>query len=366
MKSNPSLPTWVILLGAGASVEAGYPLYRDITDEAGIRNRFSRFLSADSLTAEHEFDDLFSRCAEISKHQVHFEQFLKEAAENDPNLLQFALDYYHDLLTVPDYHLKLNILVSYLRLFLKLPLLISPVQIVIISFNHDLLVERCLDWDFYYGGSEEEMTFRSCSFGQNPKEPLVLGKKHFPTDEWPPTCLIKLHGSLNWLRCRHCGIVAYSDIPLRISKAGGGFFFLLLYRCPKCGQNAPWETTLVPPTTEKDINQVAPFWASAREAMSSAAFITIAGFSFPEYDRDAWTLLDAIGNPGGVEIIDPSPSAVIVKIFNELSQRGISCIPHWKTVKGYTRWQVERFYGFDPFPDNCEEFQGPALLKPLW
>lgn len=386
MEPYDSLPTWVILLGAGASVEAGYPLYRDITNEARLKERFSQFLVHEKNRAEAaleaileeenlsrfvsinydaariEFARLFSRCAEISKRQMHFEQYLKEMAETDSELLQAALDYYYDLLAVPEYHLKPQSL-DYLHVFLSIPFLATPVRVVVISFNHDLLVERCMKWEFHYGGMEE-MTFRSCGISQDTKEPLTLGQKH-PTTTPFLINLIKLHGSINWIKCKSCGHVVYSNVPLRL-KDGFGWIFRRVHPCPRCGQNDPWETTLVPPTTEKDIAQVAGFWEASKKTMSEADFITIAGYSFPEYDRDAWSLLDAITKARFVEIIEPFPSAATTTINDELTLKGIRCFIHQTTVKLYARQGFEVLYGFDPFPDDCEEYQGPPELNPIW
>ena len=132
-----------IVLGAGASVDCGFPLYADLTNA----DRLSQLLSH-----AHERDYIVKLCQEIIVNNMHFEQLLTYLAkEGDEEKIEKALIYYQKVLTIPDFYAdEWNL--SFLAGFLAQPFFLSAdVPVHVISFNHDLLIEKCSLWQFEYG-----------------------------------------------------------------------------------------------------------------------------------------------------------------------------------------------------------------------
>lgn len=372
IKKKDEFPIWVIILGAGASVDAGYPLYKEMTSPKDLEKRLSVFLKDevkedyDALNglARRELESLIQHCSEISKSGMHLELYIKHLAENDPQKLDEVIRYYHNVLTIPEYHIS-RYSADYLRLFLQIPGLMAPVKTVVISFNHDLLVEHSNAWQFYYGGSDE-MTYKSVTISPTTvTEPIQLGKSHFSNRTPFSLELIKLHGSLNWLRCENCGHIVYANVPVHSKGNDFSFVFNSAHNCPKCGKSRTWKTTLLPPIAQKEIDQLASFWKAAKAAMSKATYITVAGYSFPEYDLEAWELLDSIENCSVFEMIEPYPSNTVNKISSLIENKETWFVLQRTTMKERTRDLIYKEYGFDPFPNNSTKYKGPSL-RPVW
>ena len=155
----------------------------------------------------------------------------------------------------------------------------------VVTFNYDLLLDYAL-----YASSTP---YSYCLEGQ----------------PGPSLKLLKLHGSLNWFRCRKCealGSRSLHHLLARTFPAPGSEFWRLKFsaktvqssKCPKC-QGRELELMLVPPTWSKGQFQKAlrPVWTACATALSTAETIVVCGYSFRTSDS-FFRHLYAVGSVG--------------------------------------------------------------------
>jgi hypothetical protein len=160
----------------------------------------------------------------------------------------------------------------------------------IISLNFDFLLHE--ERAKVYFNLHEESRARVCFNYCLPFHWIDPHREYIPQRGIP---LAKLHGSLDWAKCRECGSL--------------GLLFPYLpelhYRtatCPSChGRLEPF--IVVPYMGEpKELEAV---WASAKKALTEADRVTVMGYSFPSYDtaiRDLFRTAVPMGTE--IQVVD--------------------------------------------------------------
>lgn len=136
------------------------------------------------------------------------------------------------------------------RQHLKLAKQIQP-QDVILSFNYDLLIDNAL---FSLGKITDK------SYGINFFKVNRNGIWCSTDEKLSEINLLKLHGSLNWIKCEFCGsILLFQNHNQPMSGAWE-------YRCPRCTSDEKHaQRMIVPPIQAKDYKnqEIAYLWVQA-------------------------------------------------------------------------------------------------------
>jgi NAD-dependent SIR2 family protein deacetylase len=192
--------------------------------------------------------------------------------------------------------------------------------ISVITFNYDL----CLDLAFYCAG----ISIKYC-LDSSPVEPRDIA-------------LLKLHGSLNWGRCKGCGkLVAWKLGNFLLNRhwaQDDGFGSLEIskrmneFEHCKSSQitDAPY---VVPPTWNKSQyhGELESVWKAAARELSTAENIIVCGYSLPESDQ-FFRYLYALGTVGELRlkrlwVFDPN-EAVGKRFKQLLGQAAIQRFQH--------------------------------------
>jgi NAD-dependent SIR2 family protein deacetylase len=182
----------------------------------------------------------------------------------------------------------------------------------VFSYNYDLLIDHALRDEGKLTDEGYELTFNRVNDEGQWQSPEVNESK---------VKLLKLHGSLNWIRCSICG----SNLLLRRNKIGRWSTSLPI-SCPKCHSKEQYmQRLIVPPLQAKNYADpaISYLWFKARRALRLAQEIVIIGYSLPPTDFAAEALL-RVGIPHGkrnsipISIINPDPKVVerFSQIFN--------------------------------------------------
>jgi NAD-dependent SIR2 family protein deacetylase len=159
----------------------------------------------------------------------------------------------------------------------------------VISMNYDLLMDNAL----YNIGKLTDA-------GYNVRFDRAFAGGHWirPDDGPSGVDLLKLHGSLNWLKCRNCGF----NLLLRGIKGALDPAELLRqdFSCPRCKtpMRLGLERLIIPPAATKDFSDmdIRYLWQSAPRRLSETEQIVSIGYRFSESDSELEMLLrEAIG-----------------------------------------------------------------------
>jgi DNA-directed RNA polymerase subunit RPC12/RpoP len=192
---------------------------------------------------------------------------------------------------------------------LKLAEKIQP-QDLVISFNYDLLIDDAL---FALGKVTDQC------YGLNFFRVNRNGKWGTPRSEPSQINLLKLHGSLNWVKCDYCSsVLLFKNHTQPMSGAWE-------YKCPRCNSDEKHaERMIIPPIQAKDYKnqEIAYLWVQAyREIMKVEKIICI-GYSVPLTDFDMVWLLRTLGSKLDreveVDFINPDPKREAEKRFQNL------------------------------------------------
>jgi NAD-dependent SIR2 family protein deacetylase len=293
----PDWEHYVILLGAGASKDAGLPIIRDFSDREYLSRAVDTLKEA-GLGGERP--DLLEICDRIQESGTGFEQLLAEYnRKGDRENVQQLLKYYQMIFlltesiagTFADPATGDLPIAYYLILGGMLGVIPKP---IIITFNHDLWIEHGMrlshdlgmQRQVHYGSIESRMDFFS---------PPLLDLDHIgfrdPEGRIP---LLKLHGSLGYLYCEHCD---------RFLVGEDNLWYISLLKCRICGRTL--EPSYVPPLEEKDPNLYMESWTDARTALRKADLVLVIGYSLPSYDLAARSMLSEVNPEAIVYIVDP-------------------------------------------------------------
>src|SRR5262245_40957241 len=289
----------IIILGAGASAEAGAPVMSNFMDVARRlartpgaeidREAFERVFNAiaelqtvyakanidtdniEAVFAAFEMGRLFGRIGSLSAEAV-------DGLPNDMRtLIVQTLETEMALKTAGSYQaIRVEPPVAYARLLQTLKPLIeqSNNHLAFITFNYDL----ALDYALYSACVRIDYCLR-------PQ----------PTPPWVP--VMKLHGSINWVACTGCQVAAYSlpeyfnkyrwhpsepgqPVTLSVSSHLDDPF----HECSVARETVP---LLVTPTWSKAEHhkRVENVWRHAARHLSEARQILVVGYSLPETDH---------------------------------------------------------------------------------
>jgi hypothetical protein len=200
---------------------------------------------------------------------------------------------------------------------------------VVWSFNYDILVDHAL-----------------CFLGKLTDSGYVFPFDYTLGEDniWQSTLdlassitLMKLHGSLNWLRCRNCG----RKLLLRNRKSQPALWSKIRdldIHCPICqAGSARLSRIVVPPAAVKSFEDLDMryLWKSAPKYCSRVDRIVFIGYSFPQVDYELEMLFrtmirDAsLTNDVPITIVNPRPKPVrrrIAAIFNGSKIRDIKSL----------------------------------------
>lgn len=337
----------VFILGAGASMECGCPGMMDFLDVA------DQLRSRDQLGNLYvdAFDTVFKARAELrsvhSKAQldIHNIESVFGAFEMAKRFRKPFGDLDHnDIAKLSDAMKLLIVRTLELRTTFRkreqrgAPAIIAPhpygdfadviktmrqkTPVTVITFNYDIGVDAALALS-----------------GQ--KVDYCLNKELIPGSDVP---LIKLHGSINWKRCKHCNdeVVAWSfsdfiesydswkvyAAPF-ISSQRDILYLQIGSRLHAythgCGYPEPAPIpAIVPPTWEKGEHNHGfdNIWAHAAEQLAQAENIIVIGYSLPPTDQ-FFPILYALGTVSSTILkrfwlFDPDPEGSVEKRFRKM------------------------------------------------
>jgi hypothetical protein len=150
---------------------------------------------------------------------------------------------------------------------------------IALSFNYDILLDIALLNSGKINDSGYRVNFLK-----------VHSDGHWltPSETKSEVNLLKLHGSLNWIRCGFCGALLFNRYS-KHSLIGAEEF-----RCPRCSSGENYSRrVIVPPAQSKDYGDrdVAFLWIQADNLLRDISRIVCIGYSFPSSDFDMISLM---------------------------------------------------------------------------
>lgn len=214
---------------------------------------------------------------------------------------------------------------------------------LIISFNWDTLLDRCLaeasegPGPALQGSAQWFSLKNRFIYGEQTGDParFITHEKHMSAaefddpiaseSEWEASYL-KMHGSVDWVSCQNemCPAKGYT---FRILSP------LSTYQCGYCFE--PMQTVIVPPVLNKTLSKIAAIrriWSYANRCIQAAEELVIWGYSLPPTDFYAENLLRRIRKKElhKVDIVNP---AVVYKMHSGL-RRNRRFIERFEDVVG--------------------------------
>jgi len=162
-------------------------------------------------------------------------------------------------------------------------------SLTVITFNYDLLAEQILDDANFYFDTGGNSDFRLL----DPRRRRGLTRHG---SELP---LLKLHGSVGWGVCRGCRTSEYSGDSVSVFE--DPYAPVRRQLCPFCYRNM-LEIGVVPPIQGKagEIRHMTSLWSRARKLVTRATEVIIIGYSLPETDVEARSLLRDAAESGNL------------------------------------------------------------------
>lgn len=150
---------------------------------------------------------------------------------------------------------------------------------VVISFNYDILMDNALFELNKMTDSGYRMNFSRCN---------VDGHWIRTNDEPSDVTLLKLHGSLNWIRCGLCGALLLYRFQKQTLVGAQRF------NCPRCSSGEAFaKRMIIPPTQSKEYadRDTAFLWIQADNLLKDISRVICVGYSFPSSDFDVTSLM---------------------------------------------------------------------------
>jgi NAD-dependent SIR2 family protein deacetylase len=196
---------------------------------------------------------------------------------------------------------------------------------VVFSYNYDLLIDNALRQKRKLTDDGYKLTFHRV---------YDEGEWLSPDVQRSSIKLLKLHGSLNWIRCTICG----SNLLVRREKIGE-WATSLPSSCPKCFSKKEFmQRLIVPPFQTKNYADpaISYLWFEASKALRKIEEIIIIGYSLPTTDFASEALLRVAlsrkkRNRIPVTIVNKDPTVVrrFSEIFNDQK------IAHYPSMVAY-------------------------------
>jgi hypothetical protein len=208
----------------------------------------------------------------------------------------------------------------------------DPRKDSVISFNYDTLLEialtkaNLLDSERCYHVSFNHV-WRNGSL-----KPMTL------PSEWPGMAFLKLHGSINWLKCFTPKHGATIDPPsqegtLALVPADHPFAWTGYTAEIERGSSYLWEIFAIPAATDKqeyfqerpEIGM--PLWEKARDALLNADEIVVIGYSLSDTDAQSREVFHNVLSSGNARLktlhVADTSKAVLEKYRRMLGGKGI-------------------------------------------
>lgn len=150
---------------------------------------------------------------------------------------------------------------------------------VVLNFNYDILMDNAL----FSLGKMIDSGYCLSFFKVNQNEQWTN-----PNESSSEISLIKLHGSLNWIRCGFCGSLLLYQY--RKQTMLGAYTF----ECPRCAATQPYAVRLmVPPIQSKEYGDkdISYLWIKADQMLRDFSKVVCIGYSFPLSDLDMISLM---------------------------------------------------------------------------
>jgi len=328
----------VLILGAGASRQAGGPLMSDFIDKAEELYRTKRVGEA-----EESFKDVLNAVSELQG--IHAKAYLN-------------LDNFETLFGAIEMAMITGKLAGRKRESIAelrnsiVTLIVKTLENTIrfpVTENHiypprpyNQLADQIVKLRQEAGENHRELTFITFNYDVALDYALShngsLGGPDYCLSEPPAFTripLLKLHGSINWGVCAECQkIVPWDFDRVRVSPPyyGNDHIFDLgsnIDREQHCGRPLNRCPVIIPPTWNKTgyHQDLARVWSRASSELSTAENIFVIGYSLPETDS-FFRYLYALGSEGATRIkrfwvFDPDTDGTVEPRFRTMIGRGI-------------------------------------------
>lgn len=275
-----SSPTTVVLVGAGASKDAGFPICADLKSIDYV----SPFRDSLSPEAREAFDWLHRQPDTVEV------ALAKALAEKDEVKSEGMLSFYEEIFVRAE---TASAVFSRWEYMFKLVIALSTssrTHPVFITFNHDLILEYAGSgrMGYNYGTLSNKLYCRASQ--QHPK-------LNTPRYDYS---ILKLHGSFNMLVCDECErIMSWADYTWQWKGSP----------CSAC-ETGFVHPLYIPPTPEKNYDPLRLSWLDAEAALRRAAEIIVIGYSLPSYDQEAVKLLEAAPADAPIYVVDKYAASV--------------------------------------------------------
>lgn len=194
------------------------------------------------------------------------------------------------------------------------------------NFNYDLLLDNALYM---------RKKFTDLGYVMRFDHTLVDNDWQKPEDSPSEVTLLKLHGSLNWLKCIVCGCSLLLRYKKPVPEIWENTRIPLLMHCPKCTQttNAPsLVRVIVPPSLVKSFGdtELRFLWRYAC-SINNLDRIVVIGFRFAEQDAEVEMLLREMFRRGrirsdiSIHIVNPTPEKVEERFKSIFVKSEITC-----------------------------------------
>ncbi|MCH8305565.1 MAG: hypothetical protein IIB94_10615 [Candidatus Marinimicrobia bacterium] len=349
----------VFILGAGASKEAGAPLMNEFLESAIDVNK----QLSDNQKKEH-FKNVISNFTNLEKNSSTKSYLNIENIEIMYGALEMAelLGYFPSEAEVDISKLKTSLTVfitttlektiklSYSNGQLKPPPAYSKLVKLITKINHVSGKNKCSVLTFNYDLClDYALKFNVISYDYF----LDEGIKNNTVP------LLKLHGSLNWIKCEECGTIHSLNVGNGVSQLHsdykeGDYFNLNITkilqgaRAQSCCEKYRFSglPLIIPPTWSKSLyhGNLKNVWSRAAKELADAENIYIIGYSLPESDS-FFRYLFSLGTIGDIRIkrlwvFNPDDSDELKKRYSMLIGQGIESKVEFKKT-GFLEAMIE-------------------------
>lgn len=293
-------PYFTFLLGAGASLDAGFPLAAELFSGSYIRLVHRLAHRGDSSpelekmllrlhTLKNSASDLQtlydSWIAGGEAEEINaFEEMISEVMFWSETAAFQKKDREHKVSTL-DYLFSFVALLKSLR--------DDGHGVAVISMNYDLNTEQGIFFEeFNYGSVGKSMVW--------PKgwaDHLGGGLPRFANG----ISILKPHGSLNWLVCPKCSAITCGRDNMWQARKS----LSRLRKCAVCWEG-PMRPLFVPPVAAMHSTALNPIWQDVEAVLSRTAIFMVCGYSFPPYDTYVSDRIQRwLSKKANVLVIDP-------------------------------------------------------------
>ena len=307
----------VLVLGAGFSLDAGYPKQSDILAELQKSKNeidvnsvdFVRKLFPDG--SEPSLEDLFTLLDQAIDRRISCGRFAWKELEEGRNKLNFSILslLYRRASSLTNAEFYRSIAAEMLRLRVLSGLSGDPFSVV--SLNWDTLLEDSLFWCIGQANliGKIDIDYGCYTTALKPS-PHVTSLRQKPSGIFNLK-LLKLHGSANWRMCPACNRL-FTNVGVNDELWD---LFATIRPCPECEKLNPelhperqpqLEPFFITPTYVKKFNNphIQMTWHNAYIELTEARQVIFAGYSLPEADYHLRDLL--------VRAIQPSAEIIVI------------------------------------------------------